>query len=41
MTPTGAARLKFFLAIFGAIVALHAIVIALVVSSSGGSAPTP
>ena len=40
MTPTSAARLKFFLAIFGAIVALHAIVIALVVSSSGGTSPT-
>ena len=39
MTPTSAARLKFFLAIFAAIVALHAIVIALVVSSSGGTPP--
>ena len=41
MSPTGIARLKFFLAIFAAIVLLHAVVIALVVSSSGNSKPGP
>ena len=41
MSPAGIARLKFFAAIFAAIILLHVIVIALVVSSSGNSKPEP
>ncbi|MBQ9501156.1 MAG: D-alanyl-D-alanine carboxypeptidase [Lentisphaeria bacterium] len=41
MSPAGIARLKFFLTILAAIVLLHVIVIAMVVSSSGNSKPEP